>query len=106
MAIEDVADRLQRATTALEDGSVRYAVTGGNAVAEWVGRMDKAAVRFTQDIDILLQRKDLPLAIDALEKAGFRYRHAAGIDFFTDGPDGGFRDAVHLLFAHDTGVRQ
>ena len=99
VAIGEVADRLRRATAALEAESVLYAVTGGNAVAEWVGRIDKAAVRFTQDIDILLRRDDLPLAVTALEKAGFVFRHAAGIDFFTDGPDGGFRDAVHILFA-------
>ncbi len=99
MAIEDVADRLRRATQALAAGSVPYAVTGGNAVAEWVGRVDRAAVRFTQDIDILLRRSDLPLAVSALEAAGFIFRHAAGIDFFTDGPEGGFRNGVHMLFA-------
>ena len=99
MAIEEVGDRLRRATAALEANSVLYAVTGGNAVAEWVGRIDKAAVRFTQDVDILLRREDLPLAVVALEKSGFVFRHAAGIDFFTDGPDGGFREAVHILFA-------
>ena len=94
MAIEEVAERLRRSTAALEADSVLYAVTGGNAVAEWVGRVDKAAVRFTQDVDILLRRNDLPLAVAALEKGGFVFRHAAGIDFFTDGPGGGFRDAV------------
>ena len=99
MAIEEVRNRLHRATQALEAGSVPYAVVGGNAVAEWVGRMDKAAVRFTQDVDILLRRDDLPLAISAMEKAGFVYRHAAGIDLFTDGPGTRFRDAVHILFA-------
>ena len=99
MAIEDVADRLRRATEALAAGSVPYAVTGGNAVAEWVGRVDRAAVRFTQDIDILLRRSDLPLAVSALEAAGFIFRHAAGIDFFTDGPEAGFRNGVHVLFA-------
>ena len=99
MAIEEVGDRLRRATQALAAGSVPYAVAGGNAVAEWVGRVDRAAVRFTQDIDILLRRADFPLAVIALEQAGFVYRHAAGIDFFTDGPDGGFRDSVHVLFA-------
>ena len=99
MAIEDVGDRLRRATQALAAGSIPYAVTGGNAVAEWVGRIDRAAVRFTQDIDILLRREDLPLAVAALEQAGFVFRHAAGIDFFTDGIDGGFRDGVHVLFA-------
>lgn len=99
MAIEDVGDRLRRAAQALAAGSIPYAVTGGNAVAEWVGRIDRAAVRFTQDIDILLRREDLPQAVVALEQAGFVFRHAAGIDFFTDGAEGGFRDGIHVLFA-------
>ena len=99
MAVEKQRERLLRATRALADAGVPYAVAGGNAVASWVSRIDEAAVRFTQDVDILLQRADLPAAIAAMEPAGFRYRHSAGIHMFLDGPDGRFRDAVHLLFA-------
>src|SRR6266851_2919134 len=39
MAAEKVKERLRRATKALDDASVAYAVVGGNAVAEWVGRI-------------------------------------------------------------------
>jgi hypothetical protein len=99
MAIEAVKQRLRRATAALNAADVSYAVLGGNAVAEWVGRVDPAAVRFTQDVDLLLRRDDLPAAIAAMETAGFTYRHAGGIDFFLDGPDAKFRDAVHIVFA-------
>jgi hypothetical protein len=99
MAVEKQRERLLRATRALAEAGVPYAVAGGNAVASWVSRIDEAAVRFTQDVDILLQRDDLPAAIAAMEPAGFRYRHAAGVHMFLDGPDGRFRDAVHLLFA-------
>lgn len=98
-AVEDVRDRLMRATRLLEDAAVPYAVVGGNAVAAWVSRVDKAAVRNTQDVDILLRRSDLAAARAALEAGGFVYRHAAGIDMFLDGPDAKFRDAVHVLFA-------
>ena len=99
MAIEAVKQRLSRATAALNAASVPYAVLGGNAVAEWVGRVDPAAVRFTQDVDLLLRREDLPAAIAAMEPAGFTYRHAGGVDFLLDGPDAKFRDAVHIVFA-------
>jgi hypothetical protein len=105
MAVDAVRDRLTRAAIALETGAIAYAVVGGNAVAEWVGRIDKAAVRFTQDVDILLRRADLPAAIAAMETAGFVHRHAAGVDFFLDGPGAKFRDAVHVLFA-DEKVRE
>ena len=79
-AVEKVRERLARATAALEKAGVPYAVAGGNAVAAWVATVDEAAVRNTQDVDILLRRADLDRAREALEKAGFTYRHAASID--------------------------
>src|SRR5947199_9797170 len=98
-AVEKVRERLQRATAALEQGGIPYAVVGGNAVAAWVSRVDEAAVRNTQDVDILLRRVDLERAKEALAKAGFVYRHAASIDLFLDGPGAKARDAVHVVFA-------
>ena len=59
-AVEKVRLRLLRATTALGQARVPYAVAGGNAVAAWVSRVDEAAVRNTQDVDIILRRADLP----------------------------------------------
>jgi hypothetical protein len=41
MAAEKVKQRLARSTAALEKAGVPYAVVGGNAVAEWVGRVDE-----------------------------------------------------------------
>ena len=78
---------------------IPYAVVGGNAVAAWVARVDEAAVRNTQDVDILLNRSDLEAAKAALAKAGFVFRHVKGIDMFLDGPGAKARDAVHVLFA-------
>ena len=98
-AVEKVRQRLLRATGALEKAGVPYAVAGGNAVAAWVSRVDEAAVRNTQDVDILFSRSDLDAARAALEQAGFVYRHVAGIDMFLDGPGAKARDAVHAVFA-------
>ena len=98
-AIEKVRRRLLRAAAALDDAKIPYAVAGGNAVAAWVSRVDEAAVRNTQDVDIVLRRVDLPSARQALEQAGFVYRHAAGMDMFLDGPNAKARDAVHIVFA-------
>jgi hypothetical protein len=83
----------------LEAARVPYAVAGGNAVAAWVSRVDEAAVRNTQDVDILLRRADLPAAKAALAKAGFIYRHVKGLDMFLDGPTAKARDSVHVVFA-------
>src|SRR5437764_3787656 len=98
-AVEKVRQRLLRAAAALDKAGVPYAVAGGNAVAAWVSRVDEAAVRNTQDVDLLLRRSDLPAAKMALAKAGFIYRHAKSLDMFLDGPGAKARDAVHLVFA-------
>lgn len=98
-AVEKVRDRLLRATAALNKAGVPYAVAGGNAVAAWVSRVDEAAVRNTQDVDILLRRDDLPAATAALAAAGFVYRHVKSLDIFLDGANASARDAVHVVFA-------
>jgi hypothetical protein len=98
-AVEKVRRRLLRAADALNQAKVPYAVAGGNAVAAWVSRVDEAAVRNTQDVDIVLRRADLPAARKALESAGFVYRHAASMDMFLDGQNAKARDAVHVVFA-------
>src|SRR5437868_8971223 len=81
-AVEKVRERLRRAASALEQAGIPYAVAGGNAVAAWVSEVDEAAVRNTQDVDILLRRGDLDRAKEALAPAGFVYRHSSGIDMF------------------------
>jgi len=98
-AVELVRERLIRATAALENAGVPYAVAGGNAVAAWVSRVDRAAVRNTQDVDILLRRDDFGRACEALAAAGFVHAQVLGVEVFLDGPDASPRDAVHVLFA-------
>jgi hypothetical protein len=100
-AVEKVRQRLLRAAAALRGASVPYAVAGGNAVALWVSRVDEAAVRNTQDVDLLLRRPDFDAAKRALESAGFVYRHVGGIDAFLDGPSFRPRNAVNIVFANE-----
>jgi len=99
MAAEKVKERLRRATRALDGAGVPYAVVGGNAVAEWVARMDDEAVRNTRDVDLLVRRADFAAARTALETAGFFYHHILDVDVFIDGPQGKPSGGVHLLFA-------
>lgn len=98
-AVEAVRERARRATAALESAGIPYAVAGGNAVAAWVARADQAAVRNTQDVDILVRRSDFEAVKLALESAGFVHHTVMGVECFLDGPDGRPRDAVHILFA-------
>ncbi len=99
MAAERVKERLRRATRALDAAGVPYAVVGGNAVAEWVARIDDEAVRNTRDVDLLVRRADFAAARAALEAAGFVYAHVLNVDVFMDGPQGKPSGGVHLLFA-------
>ena len=56
-AVEKVKERLKRLATALGQAGIAYAVVGGNAVAEWVGRVDATPPkRNTRDVDILIRR--------------------------------------------------
>jgi hypothetical protein len=98
-AVGKVYERLLRATAVLEQAGIAYAVAGGHAVAAWVARVDESATRNTRDVDILIRRADLEAVKRALEKAGFVYRHSAGMDLFLDGPNAKARDAVHVVFA-------
>ncbi len=98
-SVEKVKERLAKATQALEAAGVEYAVIGGNAVANWVARIDDGAVRNTRDVDILVRRADLEAVKSAMEAAGFEYAEVTGVHLFIEGPKGKPSDGVHLLFA-------
>ena len=100
-AVEKVRQRVRRVAAALEAAGVPYAVTGGNAVAAWVARVDEAAVRNTRDVDLLLRREDLERATQALERVGFVYEAFQGVVMFLDGPEATPRDTVHVIFANE-----
>ena len=96
---ERCARRLLRATAALNQAGVPYAVVGGNAVASWVATVDEGAVRNTRDVDLLVRRSDLPAITAALEQAGFVGGELLDVVMFRDGAEGKPSEAIHLLFA-------
>ena len=99
MAIDDVGARLERICTALREHSVPFALVGGQAVVLWVATRDPAAVRTTTDVDILLQRDDLPRARMAALAAGMDYFEVMGVGMFLERDDPNPRHAVHLVWA-------
>jgi hypothetical protein len=98
-AVAKVRERLLRATAALNQIGVPYAVVGGNAVASWVATVDEGAIRNTRDIDLLVRRSDLPAITTALEQVGFVRDELLDIVMFRDGAEGKPSEAIHLLFA-------
>jgi hypothetical protein len=98
-AVAKVRERLLRATAALKQAGVPYAVVGGNAVASWVATIDEGAVRNTRDVDLLVRRADLPAVTAALQAAGFVPEKSFGVTMFLDGPDAKPSESIHLIFA-------
>jgi len=96
-AVEKVNDRLRKTVSILEQAKVPFAVIGGHAVRAWVAQVDEAALRTTQDVDILVRPHDLPATIAAMMAAGFHHRNTSGLDMFVEHPDGSARDAVHVV---------
>ncbi len=98
-AAEDVRERACRAVGALQQAGIPCVIVGGNAVAAWVARVDREAVRNTKDVDLLIRRQDFARVVDVLQAVGFVHQEVAGGDLFLDGPDGSVRSAIHLVFA-------
>ena len=96
-AVEKVNERLRKTVRILEDAKVPYAVIGGHAVRAWVAQVDEAALRTTQDVDILVRPSDLQSLIAAMTAKGFHHRNTSGLNMFVEHPDASARDAVHVL---------
>jgi hypothetical protein len=96
-AVEKVNERLRKTVRILEDAKVPYAVVGGHAVRAWVAQVDEAALRTTQDVDILVRPNDFPAMKDAMIAAGFHHRKTLALDMFVEHPDASDRDAVHVV---------
>lgn len=96
-AVEKVNERLRKTVGILESAKVPYAVIGGHAVRAWVAQVDEAALRTTQDVDILVRPSDLPAMISAMTAAGYHHRITTGLNMFVEHPDASARDAVHVF---------
>jgi hypothetical protein len=99
MALDEVTDRLERITKALDQAGVPYAIVGGQAVALWVATKDPAAVRTTKDVDILVRREDVPKVRAAAASAGLDYFEVLGTGMLLERSDPNPRKAVHLVWA-------
>jgi hypothetical protein len=98
-AVVKVRERLLRATAALNQAGIPYAVVGGHAVASWVATIDEGAVRNTRDVDLLVRREDLPAITATLERVGFIPANVLEVPVFLDGPHAKPSESIHLLFS-------
>ncbi|HKI38157.1 MAG TPA: hypothetical protein VKA46_40260 [Gemmataceae bacterium] len=98
-AAEKVKERLLLSASALETADIPYAVCGDFAVATWVARVDKSAVRTCAQVEVLVRRTDFTAVEAALVDAGFVRRFPGSTDkksvvVFLDEPMGKVRDGV------------
>jgi hypothetical protein len=98
-AVEEVRERACRAARALHQAGIPHVVIAGHAVAAWVARVDKEAVRNTKDVDLLVRRADFTRVVEVLQSVGFIHQNVSGVDLFLDGPEGSVRSAIHIVFA-------
>jgi hypothetical protein len=101
-AVEMVRERLLRSTAALKRADIPYAVIGDSAYMEWIARIDASAVRYTQDVSILIHRDDLERAARELQRGGFVRGESGNPLTFMDGPDANRRATVKIVLAVDT----
>jgi hypothetical protein len=99
--VEQLYDVTARLASALENADIPYQIIGGFAVFSHVDVVDPMGARLTRDIDIAVDRLRLDQIVAAVERAGFRYRHAAGVDMLVDAKEPAARSVVHIVFANE-----
>lgn len=98
--VEQLFDKMRRLHAALSAAGIPYRIVGGFGVFLQINEVDPDRARLTRDVDVAIERGDLARIVAAAESAGFRYRHAAGLDMLLDtaNPKG---VAIHFIFAHE-----
>ena len=99
MALDDVTNCLERICRALSEAGVPHALVGGQAVVLWVAQKDPGAVRTTKDVDVLINRSDLPKARAAAMSVGMDYFEVMGVGMFLKREDPNPRRGVHIVWA-------
>jgi hypothetical protein len=96
--VDQLYDVTVRLASALEGAGIPYQIIGGFAVFSHVDAVDPLGARLTRDVDIAVDRERLKEIAAAVEPAGFRYRHTAGVDMLVDAKEPKARSAVHLRY--------
>ena len=99
--VEQLDDVTSRLGAALERAGIPYQVIGGLAVFFHIDAIDPLKARLTRDVDIAVDRRYLKQIAAAVESAGLRYRHVAGVDMLVDANEPKARSAIHMIFAHE-----
>ena len=100
--MDDLRKKAKKVSQTLQKAGVPHAVIGGLAVAAHVARVNPAAQRNTQDLDILLKREDLERAKEAMDQIGYRFRKVMKLHAFMPKERGHkFVEGVHVVWANE-----
>jgi len=99
--VEQLFDRIQQLHQLLTAAGIPYRIVGGMAVFIHVSERDPLRARLTSDVDAALDRRYLPVVIEAAQKVGWVYRHVAGVDMLVEAAQPKARSAVHLVFLNE-----
>lgn len=92
-------DELSQIVKVLTEANVSFAVIGGMAVNAHLVSCEQGSRAFvTRDIDLLVERNDLPNIVQAAEAAGYTARRIMG-GYMLIRPGQQPGEAVHLVFA-------
>jgi hypothetical protein len=97
--LEQLTAVAERVCRVLGEAGIEYRVVGGLAVFFHVGSRDPLAARLTKDVDLAVDRADLPRITESVRSLGLEYRHVAGVDMLVDAKAPKARSGIHLLFA-------
>lgn len=80
---------------------IPYRIVGGVAVYFHVFAREPLQARTTADIDAAIDRRHLDAVIEVARRAGWIYKHVAGVDMLADAENPKARSAVHLVFLRE-----
>jgi hypothetical protein len=103
--VKELFDLAEVVEKAFSSADLDYRVVGGLAAFLYVEEAEPYAGRSTNDIDIVVRRKELDKIAKAVEPFGLQYRHVAGVDMLVQKSHPSARRGVHLIFTGEK-VRQ
>lgn len=99
--VEQLFERIQQLHSLMTAAGIPYRIVGGMAVFIHVFERDPLRARLTSDVDAAIDRSQLGAVIEAARRAGWVFRHSAGVDMLVEEGQPRARSAVHLLFLNE-----
>jgi len=91
----------QQITSTFTRADIPYALVGGQAVAHWVATKHSDRVRSTNNVDLLVHRRDLPRICDMANACQLEYCDIHGACMLVDPANPHPKHATYLIWANE-----